>query len=139
MLLLIAIFSINKSRGYANPSWEIIVIELCSTRGCPLEEAREHCFLNQSVIYVVVLLSFMCYYGYYASYITVIPPFLAFYFCFAYFLYLEYYMLLDIHPLYSFYILSYCICFIYGPWEPHYQSYGQKPSISKHCNKHYYL
>jgi hypothetical protein len=58
MLLLIDIFSINRSRGYENPSLDIIVIELCSTGGCPLEEAREHCFQNQSVISVVILISF---------------------------------------------------------------------------------
>jgi hypothetical protein len=91
MLLLIDIFSINKGRGYENPSLEIIVIERCSTGGCPLEEAREHCFLNQSAISVVVLISFLCYCGDYAGYITVILPFLAFYFCSAYFLYLVYY------------------------------------------------
>jgi hypothetical protein len=91
MLLLIDIFSINKGRGYENPSLEIIVTERCSTGGCPLEEAREHFFLNQSVIYVVVLISFMCYCGDYVGYITVILPFLAFYFCSAYFLYLVYY------------------------------------------------
>jgi hypothetical protein len=51
MLLLIDIFSINKGRGYENPSLEIIVTERCSTGGCPLEEACEHCFLNQSVIF----------------------------------------------------------------------------------------
>jgi hypothetical protein len=88
MLLLIDIFSINKGRGYENPSLKIIVTERYSTGGCPLEEAREHCFLNQSVIYVVVLISFMCYCGDYDGYITVILPFLAFYFCSAYFLYL---------------------------------------------------
>jgi hypothetical protein len=91
MLLLIDIFSINRSRGYENPSLEIIVIERCSTGGFPLEEACEHCFLNQSVIYVVVLISFMCYCGDYAGYIVVILPFLAFYFCSTYFLYLVYY------------------------------------------------
>jgi hypothetical protein len=91
MLLLIDIFSINKGRGYENPSLEIIVTERCSTGGCPLEEAREHCFLNQSVISVVVLISFLCYCGDYAGYITVILPFLAFYFYSAYFLYLVYY------------------------------------------------
>jgi hypothetical protein len=48
MLLLIDIFSINKGRGYENPSLEIIVTEHCSTGGCPLEEACEHCFLTQS-------------------------------------------------------------------------------------------
>src|ERR1700678_3170003 len=91
MLLLIDIFSINKGRGYENPSLEIIVTERCSTGGCPLEEAREHCFLNESVISVVVLISFLCYCGDYAGYITVILPFLAFYLCSAYFLYLVYY------------------------------------------------
>jgi hypothetical protein len=100
MLLLIDIFSINKGRGYENPSLEIIVIERCSIEGCPLEEAYEHCFLNQSVIYVIVLISFMCYCGDYAGYMTVILPFLAFYFCSAYLLYLvscmdkAYYMVL---------------------------------------------
>jgi hypothetical protein len=91
MLLLIDIFSINKVRGYENPSLEMIVTERCSIGGCPLEEAREHFFLNQSAIYVVVLISVLCYYGDYASYITVILPFLAFYFYSAYFLYLVYY------------------------------------------------
>jgi hypothetical protein len=52
------LFSINRSRGYDNPSLDIIVIELCSTRGCPLEEAREHCFQIQSVISVVILYHF---------------------------------------------------------------------------------
>jgi hypothetical protein len=88
MLLLIDIFSINKGRGYENPSLEIIVTERCSTGGCPLEEACEHCFLNQSAISVVVLILFLCYCGDYAGYITVILPFLAFYFCSAYLLYL---------------------------------------------------
>jgi hypothetical protein len=92
MLLLIDIFSINKGRGYENPSLEIIVTEHCSTGGFPLEEAREHYFLNQSVISVVILISFMCYCGDYASYITVILTFLAFYFGSAYFLYIVYYM-----------------------------------------------
>jgi hypothetical protein len=88
MLLLIDIFSINKGRGYENPSLEIIVTERCSTGGCPLEEACEHCFLNQSAISVVVLILFLCYCGDYAGYITVILPFLAFYFCSVYLLYL---------------------------------------------------
>jgi hypothetical protein len=78
MLLLIDIFSINKGRGYENASLEIIVTEHCSTRGFPLEEAREHYFMNQSVIFVVVLISFICYCGDYVGYITVILPFLAF-------------------------------------------------------------
>jgi hypothetical protein len=91
MLLLIDIFSINRSRGYENPSLDIIVIELCSNGGFPLEEAREHCSQNQSVIYVVILISFQCYCGDCYGYIAVILPFLAFYFCSAYFLYLAYY------------------------------------------------
>jgi len=91
MLLLIDIFRINKGLGYENPSLEIIVTELCSNGGCPLKEAREHCFLNQSVIFVVILISFLCYCGDYAGYIIVIQPFLEFYFCSTYFLYLVYY------------------------------------------------
>ena len=66
MLLVIDIFSINKARGYENPSLEIIVTERCLIGGCPLEEACEHCFMNQSVISVVVLISFMCYCGDYS-------------------------------------------------------------------------
>jgi hypothetical protein len=93
MLLLIDIFSVTKGRGYENPSLEIIVIECCSTGGFPLKETREHCFLNQSVIYVVVLISFMCYCRDYVGYITFIQPFLAFYFCYAYLLYMVYYIL----------------------------------------------
>jgi hypothetical protein len=88
MLLLIDIFSINKGPGYENPSLEIIVSERCSTRGCPIKEACEHFFLNQSPISVLVLILFMCYCGDYVGYITVILPFLPFYFCSAYLLYL---------------------------------------------------
>jgi hypothetical protein len=33
------LFSINRSRGYENPSLDIIVTERCSIGGCPLEEA----------------------------------------------------------------------------------------------------
>jgi hypothetical protein len=88
MLLLIDIFSINKGRGYENPSLEIIVTECCSIGGCPLEEACEHCFLNQSVISIVVLISFMCYCEDYVGYFTIILPFLEFYLCYAYFIYL---------------------------------------------------
>jgi hypothetical protein len=54
MLLLIDIFSINKGRGYENPSLEIIVTERCSTGGCPLEEAREHFFMNQNAISIAI-------------------------------------------------------------------------------------
>jgi hypothetical protein len=43
MVLLIDIFSINRIRGYENFVLDIIVIELCSTGGFPLEEASEHC------------------------------------------------------------------------------------------------
>jgi hypothetical protein len=88
MLLLIDIFSINKGQGYENPSLEIIVTNHCSIGGFPLKEACEHCFLNQSVISVVVLISFLGYCGDYAGYITIILPLLAFYLCFAYLLYL---------------------------------------------------
>jgi hypothetical protein len=91
MLLLIDIFSINKSWGYENHSLEIIVIELCSTRGFHLKEACEHCSQNQIVIYVVILISFQCYCGDCSGYIVVILPFLAFYLCSAYLLYLLYY------------------------------------------------
>jgi hypothetical protein len=51
-------FSINRSRGYENPILDIIVVELYSTRGFPLEEAHEHFFQIQSIIYVIILLSF---------------------------------------------------------------------------------
>jgi hypothetical protein len=85
------LFSINRSRGYENPSLGIIVIELCSTGGFPLEETHEHCFQIQSVIFVVILISFQCYCGECSSYIDVILPLLAFYFSFAYILHLVYY------------------------------------------------
>jgi hypothetical protein len=92
MLLLIDIFSINRSRGYENPILEIIVIDLFSTGGFPLEEAHEHFSWNQSAIYVLILISFQCYCGDCFGYITVILPFLAFYFYSTYFLYLVYYI-----------------------------------------------
>jgi hypothetical protein len=60
MLLLIDIFSINKGRGYVNPSLEVIVTEHCSTGGWPLEEVCEHCFLNQSSFLLLFHISFMC-------------------------------------------------------------------------------
>jgi hypothetical protein len=96
MLLLIDIFSINKGRGYENPSLKIIVTERFSTGGCPLKEAYEHFFLNQSaeIMEIISVLLwrlwrlFLCYCGDYAGYITVILPFLAFYFCFVSLLYL---------------------------------------------------
>jgi hypothetical protein len=93
MLLLIDIFSINRSRAYENPILDIIVIELFSTGGYPLEEAHEYFFQNQSAIYVVLLISFQYYCDDCSGYIVVIVPFLAFYFCSAYFLYLVYYIL----------------------------------------------
>jgi hypothetical protein len=85
------LFSINRSRGYEKPSLDIIVIELCSTGGCPLEEAHEHCFQIQSAISVVILISFQCDCGECSSYIAVILQLLAFYLCSAYILYLVYY------------------------------------------------
>jgi hypothetical protein len=85
------LFSINSSRGYDNPNLDIIVIELCSTRGCPLEEAREHCFQIQSAISFIILISFQCYCGECSGHIVVILPFLSFYFYSAYILYLVYY------------------------------------------------
>jgi hypothetical protein len=84
------LFSINRSRGYENPSLDIIVIDLCSAGGCPFEEAREHCFQIQSAISVVILISFQCYCGECSGYIAVILPLLTFYFCSEYILYLVY-------------------------------------------------
>jgi hypothetical protein len=88
MLLLIDIFSINKGRGYENPILDIIVIEHCSTGGCPLKEACEYCFLNQSAFSIAISYVISMYCEDYARYFTVILPFLAFYFCSAYFIYL---------------------------------------------------
>jgi hypothetical protein len=85
------LFSINRSRWYENPNLDIIVIDLCSTGGFPLEEASEHCFQIQSAISVIILISFQCYCGECSGYIAVILPLLAFYFCSAYILYLVYY------------------------------------------------
>jgi hypothetical protein len=88
MLLLIDILSINKGRGYENPSLEIIVTERCSTGVFPLKEACEHCFLNQSAISISISYIISVYCEDYAGYFTVILPFLAFYLCSAYFIYL---------------------------------------------------
>ena len=74
-----------------NRRLDIIVIEIFSNGGFPLEEAREHCFQIQSVISIVILISFQCYCGECSSYIVVILPLLAYYFYFAYILYLVYY------------------------------------------------
>jgi hypothetical protein len=88
------LFSINRILGYENPSLDIILIELCSIGGCPLEEACEHYFQIQSVISVVILKSFQCYCGECSGYIVVILPLLEFYFNSAYILYLAYYKVL---------------------------------------------
>jgi hypothetical protein len=90
MLLLIDIFSINNMRGYENPILEIIVIERCSNGGFPLEETCEHCFLNQSAFSIAISYIISVYCEDYAGYFTVILPFLAFYLCSAYFIYLVY-------------------------------------------------
>jgi hypothetical protein len=82
------LFSINRSREYENPSLDIIVIECCSTGGCPLEEACEHCYLIQSVIFVAISYIISVYCEDYDGYFTVILSFLAFHFCSAYFIYL---------------------------------------------------
>ena len=63
-----------------NPSLDIIVIECCSTGGCPLEEACEHCYLIQSVIYVAISYIISVYCEDYAGYFTVILLFLAFHY-----------------------------------------------------------
>jgi hypothetical protein len=82
------LFSINRSRGYENPSLDIIVTERCSIGGCPLEEACEHCYLIQSAISVAISYIISVYCEDYAGYFTVILLFLAFRFCSAYFIYL---------------------------------------------------
>jgi hypothetical protein len=71
-----------------NPSLEIIVIERCSTGGCPLEEACEHFYLNQSAFSIAISYIISVYCEDYVGYFTVILSFLAFHFCFAYFIYL---------------------------------------------------
>jgi hypothetical protein len=82
------LFSINRSRGYENPILDIIVTERCSTGGCPLEEACEHCYLIQSAISVAISYIVSVYCEDYAGYFTVILSFLAFHLCSAYFIYL---------------------------------------------------
>jgi hypothetical protein len=77
------------SRGYENPSFDIIVIELCSTRGFPLEEAHEHFSQNQGALSgvnsdIISVLLWCC-----SGYIVVYLPFLEFYLCYAYFLYIN--------------------------------------------------
>jgi hypothetical protein len=81
MVLLIDIFSINRSQGYENSSLDIIVIELCSTRGFPIEEASEHCSQSSKCYFwcysgIISVLLWCC-----SGYIVVHLPFLAFYFC----------------------------------------------------------
>jgi hypothetical protein len=51
MLLLIDTFSINKGRGYENPSLEIIVTERYSNGGCPLEDLRVGALLGVGAPY----------------------------------------------------------------------------------------
>jgi hypothetical protein len=71
-----------------NPSLDIIVIDHYSTRGCPLEEACEHCYRIQSAISVAISYITFVYCEDYVGYFTVIMSFLAFHFCSAYFIYL---------------------------------------------------
>jgi hypothetical protein len=71
-----------------NPSLDIIVTERCSTGGCPLEEACEHCYLIQSAISIAISYIFSVYCEDYAGYFTDILLFLAFQLCSAYFIYL---------------------------------------------------
>jgi hypothetical protein len=72
------LFSINRSRGYENPSLDIIVIDHFSTGGFPLEEACERCYLIQSYISVAISYIIFVYCEDYAGYFTVIQSFLAF-------------------------------------------------------------
>ena len=60
MLLLIDIFSINKGRGYVNPSLEIIVTERCSTGGFPLEEFCEHCYMIKVLFLLLFRIISLC-------------------------------------------------------------------------------
>ena len=73
MLLLIYIFSINRSRGYENPSLEIIVIELFSTRGCS-SKRPVNIALRIKVLFLLLFL-------YHLSVIVVIVLFLQQLFC----------------------------------------------------------
>ena len=52
-----------------DPSLDIIVIERCSTGGCPLEEACEHCYLIQSAISVAISYIISMYCEDYAEYL----------------------------------------------------------------------
>ena len=88
MPLLIDIFSINKGRGYENPSLEIIVTECYSTGDCSLEEACE--LLSESKCFSIAISHIISVYCEdYVGYFTVILPFLAFYLCSTHFIYLE--------------------------------------------------
>jgi hypothetical protein len=100
---------------YENPSLDITIIELFSTRVCTLEEAREHCFQIQSAISVVILISIQCYCGECSGYIVVILPLLAFYFSSTYILYLVYYSFLVSRDIFS------CIT-IHQIWKPGFPS-----------------
>jgi hypothetical protein len=114
------LFSINRSRGYENPSLDIIVTELCSIGGCPLEEACEHFYLIQSAISVAISYIISVYCEDYAGYFTVILSFLAFHFCSAYFIYLVSCNVLSL-PAKFFFGISGCICYLikhrpHSPW-----------------------
>ena len=55
-----------------NPSLNIIVTECCSTGGFPLEEACEHCYLNQVLFLCIVkimldILLIFCYFQHFNS------------------------------------------------------------------------
>jgi hypothetical protein len=64
---------------------DIIVIELCSAGGCPLEEASEHCSQQSKLSFwcysgIILVLLWCC-----SGYIIVYLPFLANYFCSAHY------------------------------------------------------
>jgi hypothetical protein len=90
------LFSINRSRGYENPSLDIIVTEHCSIGGFPLEEACEHCYLIQSAISVAISYIISVYCEDYVGYFTVILSFLAF----------QERVFLVLHILYIWYLLT---------------------------------
>jgi hypothetical protein len=56
MVILIDIFCINRSRWYENPILDIIIIDVCSTGGCLLEEESEHFSQNQSDLFGVIMI-----------------------------------------------------------------------------------
>jgi hypothetical protein len=86
------LFSINRSRGYENPSLDIIVIDLFSTGGFPLKEAVNIAFRFKVLTLLLFLYHFSVIVVNVLGYIVVILPLLAFYFCSAYILYLVYHI-----------------------------------------------